>query len=161
MASPIVSHAGKLNNVKKVQKSQKNLSQSVNPKSESTNSNIMKKDVSKSSSLPATCKSWPSAPSPRALGTSPAKIPAGTTSTGTIPTRKRSQLALPTSRSTHKGEELRKLIGAPSYIECSSKSQEPPKQKKKKEMTQKACSIICYILSGKKARQLKESNSNR
>nr|KYP66611.1 Rac-like GTP-binding protein RHO1 [Cajanus cajan] len=55
------------------------------------------------------------------------------------------------------GEELRKLINAPAYIECSSKSQEnvkavfdaairvvlqPPKQKKKKGKAQKACSIL-------------------
>ncbi|KAL2537356.1 neurofilament medium polypeptide-like [Forsythia ovata] len=64
MASPIVSQAGKVNNIKKVQKPQKNLSQSTNPKSESTNSGVMKKAVSKSSSLPATRKLWPSAPLP-------------------------------------------------------------------------------------------------
>ncbi|WVZ13182.1 hypothetical protein V8G54_017712, partial [Vigna mungo] len=55
------------------------------------------------------------------------------------------------------GEELRKLINAPAYIECSSKTQEnvkavfdaairvvlqPPKQKKKKGKGQKACSIL-------------------
>nr|KYP38592.1 Rac-like GTP-binding protein ARAC6 [Cajanus cajan] len=55
------------------------------------------------------------------------------------------------------GEELKKLINAPAYIECSSKSQEnvkavfdaairvvlqPPKQKKKKNKAQKACSIL-------------------
>ncbi|CAG7883526.1 unnamed protein product [Brassica rapa] len=58
---------------------------------------------------------------------------------------------------TAQGEELRKLIDAPTYIECSSKSQEnvkavfdaairvvlqPPKQKKKKSKAQKACSIL-------------------
>ncbi|CAA0821058.1 Rac-like GTP-binding protein ARAC1 [Striga hermonthica] len=58
------------------------------------------------------------------------------------------------------GEELRKLIGAPSYIECSSKTQEnvkavfdaaikvvlqPPKQKKKKGKAQKACSILTFF----------------
>jgi Ras-related C3 botulinum toxin substrate 1 len=56
-----------------------------------------------------------------------------------------------------KGEELRKLIGAPAYIECSSKTQQnvkavfdaairvvlqPPKQKKKKSKAQKACAIL-------------------
>ncbi|XP_041998084.1 rac-like GTP-binding protein RHO1 isoform X2 [Salvia splendens] len=55
------------------------------------------------------------------------------------------------------GEELRKLITSPSYVECSSKTQEnvkavfdaaikvvlqPPKQKKKKGKAQKACSIL-------------------
>ncbi|XP_040862359.1 rac-like GTP-binding protein RAC1-like isoform X1 [Glycine max] len=58
---------------------------------------------------------------------------------------------------TAQGEELRKLIGAPIYIECSSKTQQnvkavfdaaikvvlqPPKQKKKKRKGQKACSIL-------------------
>ncbi|KAG6762989.1 hypothetical protein POTOM_033517 [Populus tomentosa] len=59
---------------------------------------------------------------------------------------------------TAQGEELRKLIGAPVYIECSSKTQQnvkavfdaaikavlqPLKQKKKKKrQAQKACSIL-------------------
>ncbi|THG02791.1 hypothetical protein TEA_017021 [Camellia sinensis var. sinensis] len=58
---------------------------------------------------------------------------------------------------TAQGEELRKLIGAPAYIECSSKTQlnvkavfdaaikvvlQPPKTKKKKGKGQKACSIL-------------------
>ncbi|KAK9120306.1 hypothetical protein Syun_017923 [Stephania yunnanensis] len=58
---------------------------------------------------------------------------------------------------TAQGEELRKLIGAPAYIECSSKTQQnvkavfdaaikvvlqPPKQKKKKKKAQKGCSIL-------------------
>ncbi|GFZ10446.1 RHO-related protein from plants 2 [Actinidia rufa] len=58
---------------------------------------------------------------------------------------------------TVQGEELRKLIGAPAYIECSSKTQQnvkavfdaaikvvlqPPKQKKKKRKAQRACSIL-------------------
>ncbi|KAK1274297.1 Rac-like GTP-binding protein ARAC3 [Acorus gramineus] len=59
---------------------------------------------------------------------------------------------------TAQGEELKKLIGAPAYIECSSKTQQnvkavfdaaikvvlqPPKQKKKKKRkSQKACSIL-------------------
>ncbi|XLU43663.1 hypothetical protein S245_038477, partial [Arachis hypogaea] len=57
---------------------------------------------------------------------------------------------------TVQGEELRKLIGAPVYIECSSKTQQnvkavfnaaikvvlqPPKQKKKKRKGQKTCFI--------------------
>ncbi|KAI5387997.1 Rho GTPase protein rac1, variant 3 [Lathyrus oleraceus] len=58
---------------------------------------------------------------------------------------------------TAQGEELRKLIGAPVYIECSSKTQknvkavfdaaikvvlQPPKQKKPKRKGHKACSIL-------------------
>ncbi|GKF18740.1 Rac-like GTP-binding protein RHO1, partial [Tanacetum coccineum] len=58
---------------------------------------------------------------------------------------------------TAQGEELKKTIGAPEYIECSSKTQlnvkqvfdaaikvvlAPPKSKKKKGKAQKACSIL-------------------
>ncbi|KAM0945532.1 putative small GTP-binding protein [Dioscorea sansibarensis] len=58
---------------------------------------------------------------------------------------------------TAQGEELKKVIGAPYYIECSSKTQQnvkavfdaaikvvlqPPKQKKKKRKAQKGCSIL-------------------
>ncbi|XP_038971417.1 rac-like GTP-binding protein 5 isoform X1 [Phoenix dactylifera] len=58
---------------------------------------------------------------------------------------------------TAQGEELRKAIGAPAYIECSSKTQQnvkavfdaaikvvlqPPKQKKKRRKGQKGCSIL-------------------
>ncbi|KAL1349806.1 hypothetical protein AAHE18_07G182200 [Arachis hypogaea] len=58
---------------------------------------------------------------------------------------------------TVQGKELRKLIGAPVYIECSSKTQQnvkavfdaaikvvlqPPKQNKKKRKGQKTCSIL-------------------
>ncbi|MBA0771727.1 hypothetical protein Gotri_007208, partial [Gossypium trilobum] len=59
---------------------------------------------------------------------------------------------------TAQGEELRKLIGTPFYIECSSKTQQnvkavfdaaikvvlqpPKKKKKKKRKAQKACSIL-------------------
>lgn len=62
---------------------------------------------------------------------------------------------------TSQGEELRKLIGAPVYIECSSKTQQnvkavfdaaikvvlqPPKSKKKKKRkAQKACSILWLL----------------
>ncbi|RWW21032.1 hypothetical protein GW17_00014817 [Ensete ventricosum] len=59
--------------------------------------------------------------------------------------------------STAQGEELKKVIGASAYIECSSKTQQnvktvfdaaikvvlqPPKQKKKKGGVQKSCSIL-------------------
>ncbi|AQK76499.1 Rho-related protein from plants 4 [Zea mays] len=59
--------------------------------------------------------------------------------------------------STAQGEELRKLIGAAAYIECSSKTQQnikavfdaaikvvlqPPKQKKRKKKVQKGCTIL-------------------
>ncbi|KAI7752661.1 hypothetical protein M8C21_002530, partial [Ambrosia artemisiifolia] len=58
---------------------------------------------------------------------------------------------------TAQGEELRKTIAAPTYIECSAKTQEnvkgvfdaaikvvlqPPSKKKKKGKGQKGCSIL-------------------
>ncbi|KAH7852132.1 hypothetical protein Vadar_020977 [Vaccinium darrowii] len=58
---------------------------------------------------------------------------------------------------TAQGEELRKLIGAAAYIECSSKTQlnvkavfdaaikvvlQPPKQKKKKKKGRNACNFL-------------------
>lgn len=58
---------------------------------------------------------------------------------------------------TAQGEELMKTIGAPAYIECSSKTQQnvkgvfdaaikvvlqPPKAKKKKKKAQRSCSIL-------------------
>ncbi|KAG6392654.1 hypothetical protein SASPL_146878 [Salvia splendens] len=62
-----------------------------------------------------------------------------------------------TSNTFPTGEELRKLIASPSYVECSSKTQQnvkqvfdaaikvvlqPPKTKKKKGKAQKACAIL-------------------
>ncbi|VAH09022.1 unnamed protein product [Triticum turgidum subsp. durum] len=59
--------------------------------------------------------------------------------------------------STAQGEELKKVIGATTYVECSSKTQQnikavfdaaikvvlqPPKQKRKKRKSQKGCSIL-------------------
>ncbi|KAI3470992.1 hypothetical protein Pfo_027655 [Paulownia fortunei] len=98
------SDASKKNNVKKLQKSQKNVSQPANPKTESPKLGIVKKAFPKESSLPATRKSWPSMPSPRTPGESPAKTPVASSSTGTNPPRRRSQPAPPISQSSPKVE---------------------------------------------------------
>nr|GLL26250.1 rac-like GTP-binding protein ARAC1 [Ipomoea trifida] len=70
---------------------------------------------------------------------------------------------------TAQGEELKKTIAAPAYIECSSKTQEnvkgvfdaaikvvlaPPKAKKKKAKTQKSCSILGNEEEGSNVRWL-------
>ncbi|KAF3961548.1 hypothetical protein CMV_013842 [Castanea mollissima] len=75
-----------------------------------------------------------------------------------LPSAPTGQAAVPAGRSNAQGEELRKLIGAPIYIECSSKTQQnvksvfdaaikvvlqPPRQKKKKKRKgQRGCSIL-------------------
>ncbi|KAA8533945.1 hypothetical protein F0562_031462 [Nyssa sinensis] len=83
-------------------------------KAEMASSNIT--DVSKKQSqgkpqkshkhhpYPTVRKSWPSTPSPRATGTSPAKTPGGTTSAGTTPTRRKPQPVPPVARSSPKVE---------------------------------------------------------
>ncbi|CAA0834497.1 Unknown protein [Striga hermonthica] len=83
----------KKGNVKKIQNPvTSSVSQPANSKTEkSPRSSVVKKGLSKaSSSLPATRKSWPSIPSTRATGLSPAKPPPST-STNPTPTRRRSQ----------------------------------------------------------------------
>ncbi|KAL7107457.1 hypothetical protein ACP275_06G056200 [Erythranthe tilingii] len=100
MTSANAIDAGKKQNVKKLQKPQKIVSsQPANPKIESPKPAIVKKASPKASSLPATRKSWPSMPSPRATGASPAKTTAPTSSTGAnaMPTRRRSQPTTPVS----------------------------------------------------------------
>ncbi|PIN04933.1 hypothetical protein CDL12_22532 [Handroanthus impetiginosus] len=102
LPSANASEASKKENVKKLQKPQKSVSQPANPKTESPRLPLVKKASSKASSLPATRKSWPSVPSPRATGLSPAKVPPATSSNGAMPTRRRSQPAAPVSYSSVK-----------------------------------------------------------
>lgn len=97
--------AGKKQNVKKLQKPQKTVSQLANPKTESPRPTIVKKAAPKESSLPATRKSWPSMPSPRTTGPSPAKSSAATSSTASMPSRRRSQPAPPVSNSSPRVEK--------------------------------------------------------
>ncbi|GFP89399.1 hypothetical protein PHJA_001083500 [Phtheirospermum japonicum] len=77
--------------VKKIQKPQ-----TASAKTESLRLGIVKKDSLKPSSGPATRKSWPSIPSARVTGLSPAKTPPATSSTSNAnPTRRRSQSTTP------------------------------------------------------------------
>ncbi|OMO89943.1 hypothetical protein COLO4_19501 [Corchorus olitorius] len=77
--------------VKNPQKPLKSSPQPANPRKETTQPSTVKKAPSRTSSLPATRKSWPSAPSPRTTGTSPAKTSGGISSAGTTPTRRKPQ----------------------------------------------------------------------
>lgn len=82
MASTNGNDVGKKHAMRKPQKSPKSSSQPVNARKETSKPSVTKKVSSKTSNLPATRKSWPSTPSPRATGASPVKIipSAGTTS---------------------------------------------------------------------------------
>jgi hypothetical protein len=89
-----------------LQKPQKNSTQSPSfSKKETSKSAVVKKATPRSSSLPATRKSWPSTPSSRSTGVSPAKTPVGPTSTGTTPVRRKPQPASPVLRSNPKVEK--------------------------------------------------------
>ncbi|XP_009608416.1 uncharacterized protein [Nicotiana tomentosiformis] len=85
MVSRNASSDNKKSSIKRTQKAVKNLFESANPRSGTLKPAVVKKVPLKPSTLPATRKSWSSAPSPRAAGISPA-IPAGPT-----PTRRISQ----------------------------------------------------------------------
>ncbi|KZV30022.1 hypothetical protein F511_24805 [Dorcoceras hygrometricum] len=80
--------AGQKQNVKKPQKPQKYASQPELPKLESPKLGSIKKNSVKASSVPATRKSWPSVPSPRASVVSPTKVSTGRTSVGATQARK-------------------------------------------------------------------------
>ncbi|KAK4433452.1 hypothetical protein Salat_1107500 [Sesamum alatum] len=98
------SDAGKKHTMKKMQKPQKSVAQPANPKTESPRLGVVKKAPPRASSVPATRKSWPSMPSPRAPEPSPRAPARATSSTGATPTRRRSQPTPPVSRPSPKEE---------------------------------------------------------
>ncbi|KAL0003580.1 hypothetical protein SO802_017361 [Lithocarpus litseifolius] len=86
MASTNGNDVGKKHAMRKPQKPHKSSSQPVNARKETSKPSVTKKVSSKASPLPATRKSWPSTPSPRATGASPGKI---ICSVGTTPARQK------------------------------------------------------------------------
>ncbi|CAN4101362.1 unnamed protein product [Withania somnifera] len=100
MVSRKVSNDNKKSNMR-MQKAVKNLPESANSGSGTPNPAVVKKFPLKTSPLPATRKSWPSSPSPRAAGISPAK-----TSVGTTPTHRISQPAPTAPWTSQKVEKL-------------------------------------------------------
>ncbi|KAL0382243.1 UNVERIFIED_CONTAM: hypothetical protein Scaly_0511600 [Sesamum calycinum] len=114
--------AGKKTNVKKLQKSQNNGSQPANPRIESPKLGFVKKAPPKASSLPATRKSWPSAPSPRTPAASPAQTPVASSSTVSNPPRRRSQLTAPVSQPGPKVETSQPRAKSTKSNQNSSKS---------------------------------------
>ncbi|KAF7830829.1 microtubule-associated protein 1B-like isoform X1 [Senna tora] len=92
MVSSTNVNATKKSSTQKPQKSLRNLTQPANSPKETSKPSVTKKASSKKT-MPATRKSWSATPSPRAAGTSPAKIRGGISSANTTPTRRKPQPA--------------------------------------------------------------------
>ncbi|XP_021297038.1 muscle M-line assembly protein unc-89-like isoform X1 [Herrania umbratica] len=90
--------------VKNSQKELKSPSQPANPRKEATKPSTVKKVSSRTSPLPATRKSWPSTPSPRTTGISPAKTSGGISSAGTTQAHRKPQSAQSVPRPSSKVE---------------------------------------------------------
>lgn len=104
MALTNVKDVGKKNPSCKPQKSLKNPSQPGNPRNESPKASVTKKVSSKTSTLPATRKSWPSTPPTRAAVSSPSKTPVGISSASTTPKVRKPQSTPALPRSSAKVE---------------------------------------------------------
>ncbi|KAB5512457.1 hypothetical protein DKX38_029485 [Salix brachista] len=99
IATTNVKDAGKKHPPSKPQKSLKNPSQSADLRKDSLKSSVTKKVPSKTTTLPATRKSWPSTPPTRGPVSSPSKTPPGISSVGTTPRSRKSgsTISLPQS----------------------------------------------------------------
>lgn len=130
MASKNVNDVGKKQPLRKPQKPVKELPKS-NLKKETPKPTATKKVPSKTSTLPATRKSWPATPSPRTSGTSPAKTSGGLSSSGTTPTRRKSQpptVSRPNPMPEKPRQAVRKLKESPTSTDRSLKDRNEKKQ---------------------------------
>lgn len=101
--------ATKKSSTQKTQKSLRNLTQPAKSPKETSKPSITKKVPSKTS-LPATRKSWSATPSPRAVGTSPAKARGGISSANTTPTRRKPQPAASVPQPSPQREKTQQRI---------------------------------------------------
>ncbi|KAI6676033.1 hypothetical protein NL676_036829 [Syzygium grande] len=123
MVSTNINDTGKKTSSKKPQKPLNTASQPAKVKRETPNPSI-KKASPKTSLVPATRKSWPSTPTTRTMGTSPAKTSGALSSTGSTPTRRKPQPAGPTpSLSRPKPKSEKPLTQQKNVREAQSNKQ--------------------------------------
>ncbi|MCL7047005.1 hypothetical protein MKW94_002111, partial [Papaver nudicaule] len=135
VASKVKNTAGKQSSISKPRKTQNTPPPPVKPKKETLKPAVPRKASStkaspKPSSLPPARKSWPSAPSPKTTVPVPSKTPNGISSTGTTPTRRKSQ---PTPSPTRTNPKIERPQQQPKI----ERSQQQPKSTKSAQVETK------------------------
>ncbi|KAI9110792.1 hypothetical protein K1719_018230 [Acacia pycnantha] len=135
----------KKNTSRKPQKSLRNSTQAVNSPKEATKPAVAKKVSPKTSSLPATRKSWSATPSPRVAATSPAKARGGVSSASTTPTRRKPQSAVSVPQPSPQKERTQQRIrkeketqtDSVKSLKSKNEKRQPAATNKGKEMKEK------------------------